>query len=251
MKNFIFALAAVAVLASGAVQADNQTDCMRRFAFKTQLEDGNWEFITLEELDNYVSLDMKLNREYRLAINYRLNESKPWSPEPKHRNGKASVIVNGRSSGAFVQRGNNPHILVVKPTSLRGTITLNARTGGIPNRGTTDLPSGNASCTNVTVPFRAYPPAPKYLLAFRDSYRRGHYTRVAGDFSNFRYSSVGNDRISSLVIPRGCEAVLWEHKDFRGRNVRFTAYERDLLVDDLDRHDFNDKTSSVQFFCRD
>lgn len=229
-------------------------DCKLRFALVQETANGK-EYVTMAELDNR-SLDLDLNTTYRFELNYRLNESKPWSPKPKVTGGKTSVIAGGSSFDATIlgNPAEGPQVLYITPTTFTslGQVTLNVRTGGLVSEGTIDEPSGNASCENVDIFFRTYRPETVRVKLFQDVGFSGRQTRLQANesVSNLRYTSLGNDELSSIMIPRGCSVTLYRDKNYTGQSVTLSAVNNDLSVYDLKTYNFADKASSVVTSCK-
>lgn len=55
-----------------------------------------------------------------------------------------------------------------------------------------------------------------------------------------RELGIGNDKLSSLIVPRGYEVILYEHSGFQGRSVKFVAGRHHSVAE------FNDQTSSIK-----
>ena len=80
---------------------------------------------------------------------------------------------------------------------------------------------------------------------YRDSDYRGTSETYWNDRSNLSGTQVGNDRISSVQVDRGCRVVLYSDANFRGRS---TVLTRD--IEDLKRTEVgNDTVSSFRIDC--
>ena len=65
-------------------------------------------------------------------------------------------------------------------------------------------------------------------------------TLTVGEYSSMRRIGFGNDSISSISVPKGFEAVIYQHDDFRGS---YAQIKQDIKCFD---HKWNDKASSVR-----
>lgn len=64
------------------------------------------------------------------------------------------------------------------------------------------------------------------------------------DAVNFRGRQFWNDRVSSVVVRRGCTLVAYEHSGRRGRSI-----ELNRRVRDFGGSGWNDRISSAECYC--
>lgn len=76
------------------------------------------------------------------------------------------------------------------------------------------------------------------VVVYRDANFRGQSSNLSMGYHDFNDLGVGNDRISSIRIPRGFSVTVYSDANYRGRSRTFT-YDVDNL------QDFNDKVSSI------
>lgn len=76
------------------------------------------------------------------------------------------------------------------------------------------------------------------VVVYRDANFRGQSSNLSMGYHDFDDLGVGNDRISSIRIPRGFSVTVYTDGNYRGRSRTYT-YD----VDNLE--DFNDKVSSI------
>jgi hypothetical protein len=83
------------------------------------------------------------------------------------------------------------------------------------------------------------------VTVFADAgYRGASESLSEGDYSSLD-RGIGNDRISSVRVDRGCRAVVFQDSGFRGR-----SWTIDQDVSNLDGSPFgNDTISSIQVVC--
>ena len=82
-------------------------------------------------------------------------------------------------------------------------------------------------------------------LLFRDAGLRGRGLRVDRDIPDLGRTPIGNDRLSSIKVARGCWVTLFRDAGFRGERMEVRE-----TVDDLGRTRFgNDRASSLQIDC--
>ena len=75
----------------------------------------------------------------------------------------------------------------------------------------------------------------------------GDYESFGGDVASLSGSAIGNDRASSVRLPRGCRARLYEHKDFRGRYAELARDVADLGYTEVG----NNRVTSLKVRCGD
>ncbi|MEM9597544.1 MAG: beta/gamma crystallin-related protein [Acidobacteriota bacterium] len=75
---------------------------------------------------------------------------------------------------------------------------------------------------------------------------RGRSVVVDRDIADLGRTSLGNDRASSVRIPRGCSAILYRDAGFRGSSVRLDGDERNLGRTRVG----NDAVTSIEVRCR-
>jgi hypothetical protein len=68
-----------------------------------------------------------------------------------------------------------------------------------------------------------YGDTPVGVFLYRDSDYRGYVERFVDSVSSLQGSALGNDRVSSVRVSRGCRVTLYSDANFRGRSV--TLYE--------------------------
>lgn len=76
------------------------------------------------------------------------------------------------------------------------------------------------------------------VVVYRDANFKGQSSNLSMGYHDFDDLGVGNDKISSIRIPRGFSVTVYTEGNYRGRNRTYT-YD----VDNLE--DFNDKVSSI------
>jgi hypothetical protein len=82
-------------------------------------------------------------------------------------------------------------------------------------------------------------------VMFEDAYFRGRSLEMGPDDSvNFRAGQFWNDRISSVLVRRGCTLVAYEDTGMSGRSIEFNRRVRNL--DDIG---WNDRISSAECYC--
>ncbi len=57
---------------------------------------------------------------------------------------------------------------------------------------------------------------------------------------------IGDNKLSSLTVPAGMKAIVYEYEDFRGRSKTFTSNVKDLRKVKVEGKSFNDATSSIR-----
>ncbi|CDX12650.1 Beta and gamma crystallin [Mesorhizobium sp. ORS 3324] len=82
-------------------------------------------------------------------------------------------------------------------------------------------------------------------VLFEDGNFRGRSLEMGPDDSvNFRGGQFWNDRVSSVLIRRGCTLVAYEDSGMRGRSI-----ELDRRVRDFGGSAWNDRISSAECYC--
>ncbi len=76
------------------------------------------------------------------------------------------------------------------------------------------------------------------VVVYRDANFRGQSSNLSMGYHDFDDLGVGNDRISSIRVPRGFSVTVYADANYRGRSRTYTND-----VDNLE--DFNDKVSSI------
>ena len=71
------------------------------------------------------------------------------------------------------------------------------------------------------------------VIIFEHDYYQGRSEVLTSDVEDMRYTSVGNDRISSIRVPAGWSITLFEHVGFQGRSVTLTADIADMRLTTL------------------
>lgn len=89
------------------------------------------------------------------------------------------------------------------------------------------------------------PDGPRGITLYEHQEFRGVAEKFTSDVRDLRGTRIQPDRASSVVLDRGCEAILYEHPDFQGRSsvVRGT-------IEDLGRERVgNDTASAIRLDC--
>ncbi len=90
-------------------------------------------------------------------------------------------------------------------------------------------------------------PAPAQgVTLFRDRDLRGPSQTFHDDVPDLRYTEFGNRRASSIFVPPGCVAVLYERPLYGGRRTEFRAADNDLSNTAVGE----DTASSLRVNCR-
>ncbi len=90
-------------------------------------------------------------------------------------------------------------------------------------------------------------PAPAQgVTLFRDRSLRGPSQTFYDDVPDLRYTQFGSRRASSIAVPPGCVAVLYEKPRFGGRRAEFRAPDNDLSNTAVGE----DTASSLRVNCR-
>ena len=84
------------------------------------------------------------------------------------------------------------------------------------------------------------------VTVFSDDNFRGNRETFDRDVSNMKRTRIGNDRMSSIEIPRGCRVTLYSDSNFRGRSVTLSGDVRSLGSTPVG----NDSVSSMRVECR-
>lgn len=90
------------------------------------------------------------------------------------------------------------------------------------------------------------PAAAQGVTLFRDRDLRGPSQTFHDDVPDLRYTQLGSRRASSIEVPPGCVAVLFERPGFRGRRTEFKASDNDLSNTAVGE----DSVSSLRVNCR-
>jgi hypothetical protein len=83
------------------------------------------------------------------------------------------------------------------------------------------------------------------VTLYKDVHFTGRSETFYGDVPDLRGSYVGNDRASSLVVPRGCRVTLYRHAGFHGRAITVHHDVADLGATRVG----NDEVSSLRLDC--
>ena len=83
------------------------------------------------------------------------------------------------------------------------------------------------------------------VVLFSDSHFRGRSVAIHRDVERLGRTPIGNDRLSSISVPRGCRAILYRHEDFRGASIVVGGDEHDLGRTPIG----NDSVSSIAVEC--
>lgn len=83
------------------------------------------------------------------------------------------------------------------------------------------------------------------VTLFRDVHFKGRYETFDGDIPNLRGTYIGNDRASSIAVPRGCRVTLFQNAGYRGRSITVRHDIPDLRGSRVG----NDEVSSLSVDC--
>ncbi len=67
-----------------------------------------------------------------------------------------------------------------------------------------------------------------------------------GEYNIYDLLGIGDNKLSSLTVPAGMKAIVYEYEDFRGRSKTFTSNVKDLRKVKVEGKSFNDATSSIR-----
>lgn len=84
------------------------------------------------------------------------------------------------------------------------------------------------------------------VTLYRDRHLRGPSQTFHDDVPDLKYTQFGSRRVSSIDVPPGCVAILFEYPHYRGRSTTFHDVDNDLsntLVGE-------DAASSLRVNCR-
>ncbi|MET2826285.1 peptidase inhibitor family I36 protein [Mesorhizobium shangrilense] len=82
-------------------------------------------------------------------------------------------------------------------------------------------------------------------VMFEHANFRGRALEMSSDDAvNFRNGQFWNDRVSSVMVRRGCTLVAYEDSDMGGRSITITRRVRNL-----DDGGWNDRISSAECYC--
>ncbi|MGA7992023.1 MAG: beta/gamma crystallin-related protein [Thermoanaerobaculia bacterium] len=84
------------------------------------------------------------------------------------------------------------------------------------------------------------------VTLFRDRNLRGPSMTFYDDIPDLRYTQFGSRRASSIEVPPGCVAVLYEFPGYRGRRTEFRDSDNDLSNTAVGE----DRASSLRVNCR-
>lgn len=90
------------------------------------------------------------------------------------------------------------------------------------------------------------PAAAQGVTLFRDRSLRGPSQTFHDDVPDLRYTQLGSRRASSIDVPPGCVAVLFEYPGYRGRRTEFRETDNDLSNTTVGE----DSASSLRVNCR-
>ena len=85
------------------------------------------------------------------------------------------------------------------------------------------------------------------VTLFHDYNFRGGSETVYGDIPDMSRSQIGNDALSSIEVPRGCEVTLYSDNNYRGRAITLHNDESELGRTPVG----NDSVSSMRVNCHD
>lgn len=80
------------------------------------------------------------------------------------------------------------------------------------------------------------------VTIYRDNFSGASLTLRAGYYDHYELGGVDNDKLSSVKVPKGMKATLYEHGGYKGRSLVIT---QDAPADFLIKNKFNDLTSSI------
>jgi len=63
---------------------------------------------------------------------------------------------------------------------------------------------------------------PEAIIYKHCDYRGERDYLPMGDFYSLKQANVGNDRVSSIIVPEGMTVLVYEHSEFGGRSYKFT-----------------------------
>ena len=85
------------------------------------------------------------------------------------------------------------------------------------------------------------------VVLYRNANFRGRAVALSGDVADLDYTTIGNNELSSIFVPRGCRATLYSRTGFRGRAIEVRgggiAHLGDTAIG-------NDCVSSIAVRCR-
>jgi hypothetical protein len=90
------------------------------------------------------------------------------------------------------------------------------------------------------------PASAQGVTLFRDRHLRGPSQTFHDDVPDLRYTQFGSRRASSIEVPPGCVAVLFERPGYRGRRTEFRANDNELKNTAVGE----DTASSLRVNCR-
>ncbi len=85
----------------------------------------------------------------------------------------------------------------------------------------------------------------KGVTLYAAGHFRGHYETFYGDVPDLRGTRVGNDHLSSIVVPRGCRVTLYSKGGYRGTSVTLHHDVADMRRTPVG----NDHVSSLRVDC--
>jgi hypothetical protein len=94
--------------------------------------------------------------------------------------------------------------------------------------------------------FGCRPASAQGVTLFRDRFLRGPSQTFHDDVPDLRYTELGSRRASSIQVPPGCVAVLFERPGYRGRSTTFRDSDNDLSNTVVGE----DSASSLRVNCR-
>src|SRR5664279_1516939 len=84
------------------------------------------------------------------------------------------------------------------------------------------------------------------VTLFQDRFLRGPSQTFHDDVPDLRYTQLGSRRASSIQVPPGCVAVLFERPGYRGRSTTFRDSDNNLSNTAVGE----DAVSSLRVNCR-
>lgn len=96
---------------------------------------------------------------------------------------------------------------------------------------------------SVVVALALVEPVGPAITVYKDNFSGPSRNLGPGYHDAADFGEVGNDQVSSIVIPKGLKVTLYEHGGFKGRTLELTA---DVSAGELARSKFNDATSSLR-----
>jgi hypothetical protein len=84
------------------------------------------------------------------------------------------------------------------------------------------------------------------VTLYHDYDFRGGSETVDHDIPDMAHNPIGNDSLSSIRVPPGCQVTLYSDNNYRGRSLKLYRDEAELGNTDVG----NDSVSSMRVDCR-